>query len=120
MTDEEATDISPLARTIQEYRDYVRGKQSPLDHQQKVVPYEDVGDTLDSILDDHDAQEPPLELVVEFRQRFTIQPPDEITDPVHATDWFWNIYPELGNDAVDPKRKDHYEVLAARPRGFDD
>lgn len=58
----------------------------------------------------------PQELVVEFTQRFTVKPPDEIDDPVYAEDWFWNIYPEIGVDVVDTRRKKHYEILDVRER----
>lgn len=50
-------------------------------------------------------------LLVEFTQRFTVQPPDGIDDSAMAENWFWNVYPEIGLDVVDPKRKANYEVL---------
>jgi len=53
----------------------------------------------------------PTKLVVEFRQRFTVKPPEEI-DPDHADQWFWNIYNEIGYDLVDTSRSDHYEILS--------
>lgn len=59
------------------------------------------------------------ELVVEFRERFTVRPPDEITDYVQARDWFWNYYGEIGGDILDFRDSDNYEVLAVRPREAD-
>jgi len=54
------------------------------------------------------------EIVVEFTQRFTVKPPESIDDPVHAEDWFWNIYSDIGWDAVDVRRKKHYDVIDVR------
>jgi len=62
----------------------------------------------------------PQELVVEFTQRFTVQPPEEIDDPVYAKDWFWNIYSEIGYDILDARKKDHYEVVAVTERDSDE
>lgn len=54
------------------------------------------------------------ELVVEFTQQFTVKPPEGITDPLHAKDWFWNIYSQLGYDVVDTQRKENFEILDVR------
>jgi hypothetical protein len=61
-----------------------------------------------------------LELVVEFTQRFTVKPPEDIDDPVHAEDWFWNICSDIGWDAVDVRRKKHYDVVDVRERDSDE
>jgi len=58
----------------------------------------------------------PQELVVEFTQRFTVKPPEDVDDPVYAEDWFWNIYQEIGYDVIDARRQDHYEVVDVRER----
>lgn len=63
---------------------------------------------------DRGADGEPPELVVEFTQRFTIRPPDEIDDPAHAEDWFWNFYSEIGYDMVDTQDKSNYEVVDAQ------
>jgi uncharacterized protein YqfB (UPF0267 family) len=113
--DEGETD---LAQTIRDYRDHVQDQVVPdEDHMDSVVSARDVSQNLTDILDAHDATAGGLTLVVEYRQRFTVQPPDDLTDPVHARDWFFNIYPDLGRDILDPRQKDHYEVLAVQPRG---
>jgi len=62
----------------------------------------------------------PQELVVEFTQRFTLHPPEEIDDPVYAKDWFWNTYSEIGYDILDARKKDHYEVVAVTERDSDE
>lgn len=62
----------------------------------------------------------PQELVVEYTQRFTVNPPEEVDDPVYAEDWFWNIFSEIGYDVVDPRKKDHYEVIDVRERDSDE
>lgn len=54
------------------------------------------------------------ELVVEFTQRFTVKPPEEIDGPIYARDWFWNIYPDIGADVLDPRRKRYYEIVDVR------
>jgi hypothetical protein len=109
---------SDLADRIRQFRDRLDDRVCPdEDHLDQVVSAKDVRDDLDTILDDADAQHPGLELVVEFRQQFTVKPPDDYTDPVSAEDWFWNIYPDMGRDVVDTRSKDHYEVVAVRPRG---
>jgi len=66
------------------------------------------------------AGEPEQEIVVEFTQRFTVKPPERITDPVHAEDWFWNIYSDIGYDAIDFRRKKHYNVIDVRERDPDE
>ena len=55
------------------------------------------------------------EVVVEFTQQITVQPPEEIDDPEYAADWFWNLYSEIGWDAIDPAKKENYEVTEIRP-----
>lgn len=113
--DEAASD---LAAEIRRYRDHVQDEVAPdEDHLDSVVSAKDVAQNLTSILAEHDAQHPGLELVVEFRQRFTVKPPETLTDPVYAEDWFWNIYPEIGTDVVDTRQKDHFDIVAVRPRG---
>lgn len=55
-----------------------------------------------------------LQIVVEFSERFTVTPPENVDDPVYAKDWFWNIYSDIGWDVLDPKKKDHYEIVDVR------
>ena len=62
----------------------------------------------------------PQELVVEFTQRFTVKPPEDVDNPIYAEDWFWNFYSDIGWDAVDVRRKKHYEVIDVRERGSDE
>jgi len=56
------------------------------------------------------------ELVIEFRQRFTVKPPESIDDPQHAKGWFWNIYPEIGRDVLTTDQQDNYEIIHAGDR----
>jgi len=113
--------FSELAKRIQQYRDRLDDDVCPDEgHLDQVVSAKDVRDDLTAILDEHDADQKPLELTVQFTQTFTVQPPDDITDPVYARDWFWNIYPDLGRDVVDPRNQDHYDVVAVKPRDWDD
>lgn len=45
-----------------------------------------------------------MKIVVEFTQRFTVIPPADIDDEVHAGQWFWNIYPEIVRNDIDEQR----------------
>jgi len=56
------------------------------------------------------------ELVIEFRQRFTVKPPESIEGPQHAKGWFWNIYPEIDRDVLTTDQQDNYEIVNAGER----
>jgi hypothetical protein len=60
------------------------------------------------------------ELVVEFTQRFRVIPSADIDDQVHAGQWFWNTYDEIGRDILDSKNSDNYAVIEVRRAGGDD
>lgn len=114
------TDQDPsLDRVVMMLEDHgtapIDGEQDP----EKVAEaYQELGSWLEA--HDIDNPDPGLELVVEFRQQFTVKPPANVDDRVYAEDWFWNIYPELGHDVVDTSKKGNYTVLSIRPAGFDD
>jgi hypothetical protein len=60
------------------------------------------------------------EIVVEFTQRFTVTPPDQIDDQDYAEQWFWNIYPDIGRDIVNWENAENYSVIEVREAGGDD
>jgi hypothetical protein len=55
-----------------------------------------------------------VEIVVEFNQRFTVTPPDQIDDQAYAKLWFRNTCGEIGRDVLDTKNGDNYEVIEVR------
>ena len=76
------------------------------------------GADVDESVDQTEDEAAP-ELVVEFTQRFTVRPPDGLTNPTHAEDWFWNLFSEIGQDILDPQKKDHYDVVGFREMNQD-
>lgn len=132
MADSEQYDGLSLADRIRDYRATVRKQIPDQDHLASCLEAREVADDLDAILEANgEPRTNDYEVLVEYRQQFTVQAPDlneegNLSPDDHrraVEDWFWNSYQDIVPEVIEPYRephlKDHVTVLAVRPRGDD-